>query len=168
MCFYKNSHYSPGQSFNDSCQLCICSEALEVECSDRCTHKVNDLVPSDCTLIKDPKDECCKILDCETRIQNTTSIIDLKSSHNITNNNSSHLSPMPKPIDGCVHNNQTYTEGDVFVNLTADYNVSRDVLSIQAMMRPIVDLLQIQTIPNVVKLLFVTKKILLVISLKFS
>ncbi len=114
MCFYKNSHYSPGQSFNDSCQLCICSEALEVECSDRCTHKVNDLVPSDCTLIKDPKDECCKILDCETRIENTTSIIDLKPSHNTTNNNSSHLSPMPKPIDGCVHNNQTFTDGDVF------------------------------------------------------
>jgi phosphoribosylaminoimidazole (AIR) synthetase len=42
-------------------------------------------VPSDCTLIKDPKDECCRILDCEKRVENTTSIIDLKSRDNHLN-----------------------------------------------------------------------------------
>ena len=103
MCLYKDKHYSRGQTFNDSCQVCLCSEALEVECKDRCNH-TSDVVANGCTLVTDINDECCKILKCPEEV-----VKDVTAHTQLSHNSSHH-----RPIDGCLHENKTFKEGESF------------------------------------------------------
>ena len=123
VCDYKNLTYGPGEEFFDGCtSKCICSEALEVECSPRCpfsslaeNENYNDQL---CSIISDPKDACCKTLACESQpvssiaLNNSSKTI---SSTNDTIGNTMDVN-MPLSTEGCHHNNVTFQPGDTFNN----------------------------------------------------
>lgn len=70
MCEYQNKSYGIEETFFDGCdKKCVCSEALEVDCSPRCP----DVQNSDplCSLVEDAKDSCCKVLACESHVIDT-------------------------------------------------------------------------------------------------
>lgn len=105
-CFYKDNHYSPGQAFNDSCQLCLCSEALEIECKDRCPQSVTELTEG-CIRVDNPDDRCCPVIKCQSN--NTYESKPKTNPHDNHLNGSSHHN-----TEGCLHHNKTYKEGDSF------------------------------------------------------
>lgn len=73
MCEYKNKSYGIEETFYDGCSSkCICSEALEVDCRPRCPPVslppplTTSTDESNCSLIDDPSDSCCKIVSCQS------------------------------------------------------------------------------------------------------
>ena len=70
MCEYQNKSYGIEETFFDGCdKKCVCSEALEVDCSPRCP-EVRSADPL-CSLVEDAKDPCCKVLACESHVIGT-------------------------------------------------------------------------------------------------
>lgn len=133
MCDYNNKSYGIEESFFDGCKLkCVCTEALEVDCTPRCPlPSDHETATSDplCSLIEDPKDSCCKIVACESRsVFQTTPLIDPVL--NVSSSSSSVSSAVidvgngtantigvnePLPSDGCrSQSGQFYKKGDTF------------------------------------------------------
>lgn len=133
MCEYKNKSYGIEESFFDGCELkCICTEALEVDCTPRCPFSSDHSVATSdplCTLIEDPRDSCCKIVACESRsVFQTTPLIDpVLNVSSLSSSVSSIVIDVgngtantfrvnePLPSDGCrSENGQFYKKGDSF------------------------------------------------------
>ncbi|KAJ8302509.1 hypothetical protein KUTeg_018905 [Tegillarca granosa] len=60
-CIYKGTIYAQGQQWQDGCTYdCECLDAStgRYRCTDRCTKYAN--IPSNCQMVTDPNDQCCK------------------------------------------------------------------------------------------------------------
>ncbi|KAJ8302983.1 hypothetical protein KUTeg_019379 [Tegillarca granosa] len=69
VCVYKNQNYKQDQMWYDGCTLlCRCENAMTgfYRCQERCSRY--DSVPSECTLVPDPKDPtCCQVPQCPVK-----------------------------------------------------------------------------------------------------
>ncbi|RWS31371.1 epidermal cell surface receptor-like protein [Leptotrombidium deliense] len=119
LCSFKNKTYEPGTEFFDGCESkCVCSEALEIECSARCAFTVlkgGQLMPHvpNCTIIPDPKDSCCKLIVCDSKTDNETIAV---NNGNSSTDTFVDAVPVDKPIlaIGCHHKNKVYSINETF------------------------------------------------------
>ncbi|XP_060600216.1 uncharacterized protein LOC132753729 isoform X4 [Ruditapes philippinarum] len=65
-CAYNGKIYGQGQTWDQGCAYrceCIDANAGQYRCTERCTAYTN--IPSQCRLITDPNDACCKTINCD-------------------------------------------------------------------------------------------------------
>ncbi|UXI16979.1 glycogen phosphorylase [Sarcoptes scabiei] len=123
-CLFQNQQYSIGQSFESDCQICICSEALEVECHHKCPDRsINETslqqstsssssTTVKCRFINDPNDPlCCRKEICiNTTLPNSDSV-DL---FNRSIENEQKNLKVSAAFDSCRHLNKNYQINETF------------------------------------------------------
>lgn len=95
LCVFQNRTLFISQTFEHDCHICVCTEALEIDCRPKCKNPV--LVSDNCRVVEDPYDPvCCRKQVCdllEPENQTSTAIIE---------------------TIGCKHLNRTYSINEVF------------------------------------------------------
>lgn len=68
-CTFQARLFAIGQTFEHGCETCLCSEALEVECSPKCAQLNQSSLSPHCKLVPDPSDPvCCQKQHCESPV----------------------------------------------------------------------------------------------------
>lgn len=106
-CAFESKLYDIGQSFEHKCQMCTCSEALEVECKSKCSpYKNTTEMTHNCKEVPEPSDPvCCKKIVCDQSVHNKTE----HHFHHIPYANTSHLAH-----EGCEHDGVVFQVNETF------------------------------------------------------
>jgi hypothetical protein len=111
---YQGVPFRQGQTFNQGCdKVCICEDAVsgKITCNDRC--QTYPPLPSNCTMVTDPNDQCCQIPNCfnpntvtQTGVQGTI------TGSNLPNTNNPYTPTGTRNV--CVYNGKMYTQGQTW------------------------------------------------------
>ncbi|XP_060081054.1 uncharacterized protein LOC132560404 [Ylistrum balloti] len=122
-CVYHGKSYNQGDKWDDGCLYqceCLDSSTGRYKCTERCQR--NPQVPSYCTLVQDPNDQCCQVPYCplqQTQPPFSGSSPIPGSNPNPTPGGSNPYNPQPipgqpgsyTPTNMCVYNGQVYRQG---------------------------------------------------------
>ncbi|KAK7115067.1 hypothetical protein V1264_001009 [Littorina saxatilis] len=124
ICDYKGVQYHQGQTWDDGCsKRCRCEDAQKglYVCHDRCAKF--DSLPSQCVLVVDPTDQCCRIPQCSIPPTSATHSGQGQTPVPFPTPRPGHISGQvnvptpgpgmtPPPIGYCVYKGQEYAQGD--------------------------------------------------------
>ncbi|XP_053376973.1 uncharacterized protein LOC123528762 [Mercenaria mercenaria] len=109
-CVYQGVPLRQGQTFNQGCdKICKCEDAKmgKITCTDRCpTYPA--LTPN-CTLVTDPRDECCQVPYCIDKGNNSTSITGVPGA--VYGYSLPVKNQYTGVRNGCVYNGKVYSQG---------------------------------------------------------
>ncbi|KAL5022346.1 hypothetical protein ScPMuIL_001501 [Solemya velum] len=141
-CVYHGRVYSPGQQWDDGCTYnceCIGGSAGQYRCTQRCAQHPS--VPSYCTMVQDPQDQCCHTPYCPSLVPTGAPSITptprpgqptgnpsgspsltqtpnitptAQPGHSPTPGSGVSPTPAPQPKDVCVYGGQYYQQGQMW------------------------------------------------------